>query len=350
MPNKEMLALGKSASVIREIFEYGKERRLKEGEDSVIDLSLGNPSAPPPVSFISSLLKHLKEDAKISLFGYTSGAGDDKTRAAVAEDIKSRFSFEACAENVYMTCGAAASLAVILNALCEKGDEVILLSPYFPEYKVFAEKAGAKVLVSPCRDGDFQPDISAISKLISEKTAAIIVNSPNNPTGAVYTSESIRLLAEELNKKQKELKRDIFIISDEPYRELCYTDTPPFIPNYYDNTVVCYSYSKSLSVPGERIGYILVSPRAQDSSDLFAAVCGAGRALGYVCAPSLMQKAVADCPSALSDISVYRENRDILYSALLSIGYKVTPPDGAFYMFIKTLEPDAARFCERAKK
>ncbi len=350
MPNEKMRAFGAEASVIRQIFEYGNGRRAAIGAENVFDLSLGNPSIEPPESFMRSIKAHLEKDGAQALFGYTSGAGAPETRRAVAEDIKKRFSFDAAPSDIYMTCGAAASLTITLNALCDPGDEVILLAPFFPEYRVFAEKAGASVKVVNCRAGDFQPDISEIGKAVNARTRAIIVNSPNNPTGAVYAEEELKKLAALLNEKQKEYARDIFIISDEPYRELCYGKKPSFIPALYDNTVLCYSYSKSLSIPGERIGYIFVSPKVNNAKDVFAAVCGAGRSLGYVCAPALMQRVIADCVSETSDIEEYRKNRDLLYKGLLDIGYEVSPPDGAFYIFLKCLEPSAPAFCERAKK
>ncbi|MBQ7624772.1 MAG: pyridoxal phosphate-dependent aminotransferase [Clostridia bacterium] len=350
MPNEKMYAFGAAPSAIREIFEYGNRRRAEIGAENVFDLSLGNPSIEPPESFMRSLKKHLESDNALSLFGYTSGPGAAPTRKAIADSIKRRFSFEAEPSDIYMTCGAAASLTITLNALCDEGDGVVLLAPFFPEYRVFAEKAGARVSVVKCKAPDFQPDIEALSAAIDKNTRAVIINSPNNPTGAVYGEEVMRALASMLESKQKEFGRDIFIIADEPYRELCYTAAPPYIPALYANTVVCYSYSKSLSVPGERIGYIFVSPRAHDAKRIFAAVCGAGRALGFVCAPSLMQKVIADCVYDTSDISKYKENRDLLLKGLTDTGYEVSPPDGAFYVFMKCLEPAATAFCERAKK
>jgi aspartate aminotransferase len=249
-----------------------------------------------------------------------------------------------------MTCGAAASLTICLNALCNSGDEVIALAPFFPEYRVFAEKAGAKLVVAKCRESDFQIDFDVLEKSITKNTKAIIVNSPNNPTGVVLSKETIEELAKLLNKKQAEYGTNIFIICDEPYRELAYGVEVPYIPRFYDNTIVCYSYSKSLSLPGERIGYIFVAPNVINKNKVYAAVCGAGRALGFVCAPSLLQFTVKDCVDLTSDVSVYKKNRDLLYNSLTEYGYTAAKPDGAFYLFIKSPEADANAFCERAKK
>ncbi len=271
-------------------------------------------------------------------------------RKAIAEHINKNFGVAAAPERIYMTCGAAASLTVTLNALVNDGEEVIVLAPFFPEYRVFAEKAGAKVVVVPCRESDFQIDFDKLSAAITEKTKAIIVNSPNNPTGVVLSAETVKALADLLNEKQKAFSTDIFLIADEPYRELSYDMQVPYLPCYYDNTVVCYSYSKSLSLPGERIGYIFVAPNVSDGNDVFAAVCGAGRALGFVCAPSLLQYVVGKCVDVPSDIEAYRRNRDLLYTALCEDGFTVIKPDGAFYLFMKSPEPDANAFCERAKK
>lgn len=351
MISEKMTELGKKRSVIREIFEYGNQRKSEIGAENVFDFSLGNPSIPAPDTVKAAMLRLLSETDPVALHGYTSAQGALPVRRAVAEDINKRFGANATPELIYMTCGAAASLTVSLHAIVNTGDEVVALAPFFPEYRVFAEKAGAELKVVKCRESDFQIDFEALEAALSPKTKAIIVNSPNNPSGAVLSEETIIELASLLNKKAAEYGNEIFIIADEPYRELVYCDTEvPYIPNYYNNTLVCYSFSKSLSLPGERIGYIFVSPNVDKCGDVYAAVCGAGRALGFVCAPSLLQYTVAEVLGQTSDISVYRKNRDILYGALTEYGYKVVPPDGAFYLFVKSPEPDANAFCERAKK
>lgn len=350
MLNEKMVSLGSRRSVIREIFEYGKKRKAEIGEENVFDFSLGNPSVPAPADVTAALERIIKETDPVRLHGYTSAQGDMAVRAKIAGSIEKRFGFPANKDLIYMTCGAAASLTVTLNALVNSGDEIIIPAPFFPEYRVFAENAGARVVTVMCREPDFQLDIKAIESAVNEKTKAIIINSPNNPTGAVFSPDTIKALSDMLVRKQAEYGTDIYIIADEPYRELSYGAEVPYIPKYYANTAVCYSYSKSLSLPGERIGYIFIPESANNSKKLYAAVCGAGRALGFVCAPSLMQYTVAECTYALPDISTYKKNRDLLFGALTDYGYKAVPPDGAFYLFVKSPEPDANAFCERAKK
>lgn len=351
MLNEKMMELGKKSSVIREIFEYAKKRKAEIGDEKVFDFSIGNPSIPAPGKFTDTLMKLISEGDPVALHGYTSAAGDLGVRSAIAERIKRVFGCEASPANIYMTCGAAASLTITLHAIINEGEEVIAFAPFFPEYKVFAEKAGATLNVVKCREEDFQIDFYAFEAALSEKTKAVIVNSPNNPTGVVFSEDTIKKLADILRRKEAEVGHEIFIIADEPYRELVYGGAVvPYIPIYYDNTVVCYSYSKSLSVPGERIGYIFVSPKCVDAVDLFAAVCGAGRSLGFVCAPSLLQYAIKECIDETSDVSVYDENRTLLYNALTEMGYTPAKPDGAFYMFVKAPSGDANEFYERAKK
>ena len=350
--NEKMLELGEKSSVIREIFEYGNRRRAEIGEENVFDFSLGNPSVPAPDCVNEAIKKALDTESSVSVHGYTSAAGDMKTRRAVAEYLKKTYGASLEAENIYMTCGAAASLTSSLNAICVPGDEVIAFAPFFPEYRVFVEKAGAALVAVPCRERDLMIDIPAFERAIGAKTKAVIINSPNNPTGVVVPEETIREIAEILRKKSAEYGAPIYIIADEPYRELVYDENVkvPFIPNFYDETIVCYSFSKSLSLPGERIGYVAVSEKCTEWRRLFAAICGAGRSLGFVCAPSLFQKIVPECIGKTADISVYKKNRDILVNALTGYGFDVVRPDGAFYLFVKSPEKDATAFCEKAKK
>ncbi len=350
MVSEKMAKMGQKSSVIRELFEYGNKRKAEIGVDKVYDFSLGNPAVAPPKKVTDTLIKLLSECDPVSLHGYTSAPGDMSVRDAIANSITEKHSFEAFKENIYITCGAAASLTVSLKALINEGDEIIILAPYFPEYKVFIDNANGKAVEVKCRENDLQIDINALEKAINENTKAIIVNSPNNPSGVIFTEESISSLADLLNKKQIEYSNEIFIISDEPYRELVYTDSEvPYIPKYYDNTLVCYSYSKSLSLPGERIGYIFASPKITNKN-IFAAIAASGRSLGFVCAPSLFQKLIANCLDEKSDIEFYRHNRDLLYNKLSEIGYDIIKPDGAFYLFVKALEDDAVKFAETAKK
>ena len=345
-----MAQLGNKPSAIREIFEYSNLRKAQIGAENVFDFSLGNPSIPAP-QIVNDTIKTLIETGdSVELHGYTSASGAAFVRDRIAKNIKSRFGFGATAQNIYITCGAAASLTSALKAVVSCGDEVILLAPFFPEYSVFCENAGAKAVTVLCKGENFSIDLEALDRAINKNTAAIIVNSPNNPTGAIIPQSDIEKLAVLLNKKRAELGRAIYIIADEPYRELTYGDEVPYIPKFYNNTVVCYSYSKSLSLPGERIGYVFVSPDCENDADLFAAVCGAARSMGYVCAPSLMQRVIAECDGSTADISLYNKNRRLLYESLTKIGYNAVKPQGAFYLFVKALEDDAAAFCERAKK
>ena len=351
MINTKMEMLGSKRSVIRELFEYGMKRKAEIGEDNVFDFSLGNPSVEPPASVNETLVELIRTTNATKLHAYTSAPGDLGTRRAISDYLNENYNANITPDFLYMTVGAAGALTSALTAIATEGEEVIILAPFFPEYRVFIERTGAAVRIVPCDRETFQPDIPAIADAINERTAAIIVNSPNNPSGAVFTEEKIAALAELLRKKSEELSRPIYLISDEPYRELVYGDaTVPYLTNYYDNTIVCYSFSKSLSLPGERIGYVLVSPRCADAKSVFAAVAGAARALGFVCAPSLLQYLVARCLGQTADISVYDKNRTILCSALTEYGYTVVKPDGAFYLFVKALEESATAFCERAKE
>ena len=350
--NESMYQLGSVRSAIRELFEYGKKRAEIVGRENVYDFSIGNPSIPAP-QIVNDTIKELVTNYdSVELHGYTSAQGDAKTRAAIAEFLNNTHGTNFTGDNFYMTMGAAASLSICFHALTsDVYDEFIAIAPYFPEYKVFVNAAGAKLVEVPADTEYFQIDFAALEERINEHTRAVIINSPNNPSGTVYSEETIEKLTDLLDGKSKEIGRPIFIISDEPYREIVYDGIKvPFVTKYYDNTLVCYSYSKSLSLPGERIGYVLVPDEVYDKNELYAAVCGAGRALGYVCAPSLFQKMIIRCQGATGDISAYKKNRDLLYEGLTNIGYKCFKPDGAFYMFVKALEDDSNAFCEKAKE
>lgn len=350
MLNEQMYGYGSKSSVIRELFAYGLERKKVVGEDKVYDFSIGNPSIPAPEAIKQAILELLEEPAEV-LHGYSPAAGDPEVRQTLADSVNRRFGTHYTADNFYMTVGAAASLSISIKALTNPGDEFITFAPFFPEYEVWVTTAGAKLLVTPADTENFQIDIHALEKLIGPKTKGVIINSPNNPSGVVYSEETIRRLAAILEKKEAEYGTSIYLLSDEPYREIVYDGVEvPYVPLYYKNTLVCYSYSKSLSMPGERIGYVIVPDEADDSRRVRAAVAGAGRALGYVCAPVLFQKAVAKCVDVSGDVSAYRRNRDLLYNGLTELGYECVRPQGAFYLFVKALEPNAAAFSEHAKK
>ncbi len=351
MYNEKMHALGSHRSVIREIFEYSKKRAAEIGEENVFDFSLGNPSVEPPRAVTEALVDLLQNSESMSLHGYTSAQGDASVRHAIADHIARRHNFEISPDLIYMTCGAAASLSISLRALLRKGEEVVLLAPFFTEYRVFVENADGVPVISKPRHSDLQIDIEDLARRITPRTRAVIVNSPNNPSGVVYTEETLRALCALLEERSNMYGAPIYLIADEPYRELAYDGVHvPFLMSYYTNTLVCYSWSKALSLPGERIGYIAVSPSMPYAADVYAAVCGAGRSLGYVCAPSLFQKLITRTIDVSVNVDSYRENRDLLYGALSAYGYECVRPDGAFYLFVRTPCEDATAFCERAKR
>ena len=346
MINKQMYELGSKRSVIRELFEFGRQLKKERGESKVFDFSLGNPSVLPPDKVNQELLKLISDT---NIHKYTSAQGDQVVRQKIADSLSRRLNIKISGDDIYLTCGAAAGLTVALKAICNKDDEVIIIRPYFPEYKVFINNADAK-FVEVKFDDTFQIDFTDFEKKISSKTKAVIINSPNNPSGAIYTKATIDKLATILEKKEKEYKHDIFVISDEPYRELVYDNKcVPNIMNSYDNTIMCYSFSKSLSLPGERIGYICLSQKVHDK-DVYFAICGAGRSLGFICAPSIFQQLISKCLDETPRLEEYKQNRDLIYNSLTSIGYECVHPDGAFYLFIKSPIFDAMKFSEMAKQ
>lgn len=352
MINEKMYGLGSKRSSIREIFEYAKARAEIIGKENVHDFSIGNPSVPAPDAVHKQIQALMSDMPSVALHGYTSAQGDKQARDAIAENYTKRFGVALSGDNLYMTCGAAASLTITLNALYESGDEFIVIAPYFAEYKVFIEGAGAKAVVVRSDEKTLLPDFEALKKAITPNTKGVIINSPNNPSGVVYDEATLKTLGETLREKSAEYGGTIFLISDEPYRELVY-DAKTVVASpmrFYDNVIVCYSYSKSLSLPGERIGYIAVSPKATESKTVYLAVCGAGRSLGFVCAPAMMQRVVAKCDGMTADLSIYKRNRDLLYNSLTEYGFTCVYPDGAFYLFMKAPETDAKIFCEKAKK
>ena len=352
MINEKMYALGSKRSTIREIFEYAKTRAVEIGKENVFDFSIGNPSVPAPACVHATIKKLLSEIPSVELHGYTSAQGGKDVRDTIAANFTRRFGVALSGDDLYMTCGAAASLTITFKALANAGDEFIVFAPFFPEYRVFIENAGAKLVAVASDERTLLPDFEALERAITPKTKGVLINSPNTPSGVVYGEQTLQTLAEILKAKSEEYGETIYLISDEPYRELVY-DAKTIVPcpmKYYADTIICYSYSKSLSLPGERVGYIAVSPKAREAKKLYAAVCGAGRSLGFVCAPALFQRVAASCDGQTADLSVYRKNRDLLYNALTEYGFTCIHPDGAFYLFMKSAEADAATFCERAKK
>ena len=350
MYNANAYELGANRSCIRDLFEYGQSRAAIVGKENVFDYSLGNPSIPSPAE-VNQVIRQILEDTdSLQIHGYTSAVGDKATRQAIADDLNRRYGCTITPEELFIGCGAAPELVAVFRALAVPNAEILAIAPFFPEYRPFVEEAGAVFKVVPPDVPAFQIRMDALEAMITENTAAIIINSPNNPAGTVYTAQTLQQLAALLTEKAAQYGHPIYIISDEPYRELVYDGVQaPFIPGIYPDTIVCYSYSKSLSLPGERIGYIYVPRQATDSSALYAAIAGASRAAGHVCAPSLWQKVVARCAHLRPDLEAYDKNRKALYCGLLEAGYEVAKPDGAFYLFVKAPGGDAQAFSDKAK-
>ena len=349
MYNQTAYQLGSNRSVIRELFEYGRQRAAIVGAENVYDYSLGNPSIPAPKEVEQAIRDILTDTPSLAIHGYTSAIGDFDTRKAIADDLNVRYNAGVAHEDLFIGCGAAPELVATFTALSIPGGEVLAVAPYFPEYKPFVNQAGMTLKVVPADVPGFQIKLDAVEAMLTDKTVAIIINSPNNPAGTVYTADTLKALADLLSRNGAEFGHPIYIVADEPYRELAYGVEVPFIPNIYPNTIVCYSYSKSLSLPGERIGYVYVPKAAENSKELYAAVAGASRGLGHVCAPSLMQKIIARCAHLRPDLAAYDKNRRALYEGLTAAGYEVAKPDGAFYLFVKAPGGDAMAFSEKAK-
>lgn len=351
MISKKMEELVKGSSVIRAMFEEGKKMAAQYGAENVYDFSLGNPSVEPPEEVKQAMLDSINEDEPGFLHGYMNNSGYEDVRQTIAESLNERFGTAFSDKNIVMTVGAAGGLNVIFKALLNPGEEVVVFAPFFGEYRHYVENYGGELVIVPPDVNTFLPDFDEFGKRITEKTKAVIINTPNNPTGVVYPEEVIQKLSETLLKKQDEFGTDIYLISDEPYRELVYGDiTVPYVTNYYDNAIVGYSYSKSLSLPGERIGYLVIPDAAADSERMVAAANVATRILGFVNAPSLQQRAIARCINARVDVSIYDKNRKLLVESLRKFGYECASPDGAFYLFVKSMEADDAAFAAKAKE
>ena len=347
--NEKSRAYGAQRSSIREISAYAGARKAEIGAENVFDFSLGNPSIPAPDEVRASIERSLALPAT-QLHGYTLAAGLPAAREAVAASLRRRFGEDAArADDVYLTCGAAASLSITFHAIVSPGDEVIVIAPYFPEYRVWIETAGAVCVEVMADPSTFQVDVAAVEAAITERTRAIVVNSPNNPVGSVYSRQVLSELAAALDEAGERLGTSIYLVADEPYREITYGVEVPWVPSIYDRTIVCYSYSKSLSLPGERIGWVLVPPSCPEHDDLVLAIAGAGRKLGFVCAPALFQRVLIDCVDVPSDVEAYARNRRALTEGLARLGYEFIEPEGAFYLWVRALEPDAGAFFERAR-
>ena len=351
MLNQLCHQLGSSPSMIRELFAYGLQQAAIVGKENVFDYSLGNPSIPAPAAVNRAICDIVNEVDSIQIHGYSMAAGFDGTRRAIADNLSKRFGLNVKSGELFLTCGAAPALISVIKALAVTPEsEIVAIAPFFPEYRPFAESNGAKLVVVPADTEAFQINLEALEQSLTPNTQAIIINSPNNPSGVVYTRQTLQALAALLERKGVEYGHPIYIIADEPYRELVYGDVEvPFIPSIYPNTIVCYSYSKSLSLPGERIGYVYVPAFAADSADVYAAVAGAARAMGHVCPPTLMQLVIERCADEMPDLAAYDENRTLLYNALTEMGYSCAKPDGAFYLFVKAPNGDAMAFSQKAK-
>lgn len=351
MINQKMYELGTKKSTIRTIFEFGRKRAAEVGEENIYDFSLGNPNVPTPEYVKDAAIDILTNMEPSAVHGYTVAPGNPEVRKALAASVNKRFGTDFTANNFFITAGAAAAITISFKALAEKDDEFITFAPFFPEYRAFVESVGGKLTVVKAQPADWQIDFAAFRQLINEHTKAVIVNSPNNPSGAVYSEATIKELAAILKEKQQEYGHPIFIIADEPYREIAFEGYEvPYIPDYYENTLVCYSYSKSFSLPGERIGYIVVPDAVTDLGKVYGAIAGAARVLTHVNAPSLWQLVIGRCADKPSDISTYVKNGQLLYNGLIEAGFECVKPQGAFYLFPKCLEEDDYAFCERAKK
>ena len=351
MVNQKYYGYGTAPSIIRELFAYGLAQAKVVGKDKVYDYSLGNPSIPAPKKVEETIKKLLAEEDSIVLHGYSMAPGFESTREAIAANLRERFTTNAQASEIFMTCGCAPALVSVAKALTTSPEsEFLCVAPYFPEYNVFFTCEGGKVSVVPADTENFQINLEELEARTNENTVAVVLNNPNNPSGVVYTEETLNKIADILRKKEEEFGHPIYIIADEPYRELVYGGVKvKFIPEVYDNTIVCYSWSKSLSLPGERIGYVYVPATCADAKDLYSAIAGAAREIGSVCPPTLIQRVVEECVGCEPDLVAYDENRTLLYESLTSYGYECAKPDGAFYMWVKAPNGDAMVFSEKAK-
>lgn len=351
MLSTKMAACVKGSSAIRAMFEEGKKMAAIYGAENVCDFSLGNPNLAPPNAVKEAMIDVLNEESPTFVHGYMNNSGYEDVRLAIAQSLNKKHGTAYTEENIIMTVGAAGGLNVILKCMINPGDEVIVFAPYFGEYNNYAANYDAKVVVVPPHAPDFQPDLKAFEQLITAKTKAVIMNSPNNPTGVVYSEKTIQAMADVLRKKQKELNIAIYLLADEPYRELAYDGVSvPYVPNFYENTIVGYSWSKSLSLPGERIGYLAIPSCITDYESMTAAANVATRILGFVNAPAIMQRAVMRCLDAEVDVNIYDRNRMALYNGLIAAGLECVKPEGAFYLFVKSPLADDAAFCAKAKE
>lgn len=348
MISKAYQEMGSKSSAIREMFDLALERSKVVGSENVYNFCIGNPNVPTPDCVKEELIRLLNTEDCMHLHGYTTSAGDEEARDEIAKGLNKRYGTHFTRDNLYFTVGAACALNVCFRALCNRGDEFIAIAPYFPEYRFYLEAIGVRFVPVMASCEDFQIDLEALEAALTEKTKGIILNSPNNPSGAVYSEETIRAVSELLQRKEKEYGHAIYIVADEPYREIAYDVEVPYVPKYYRNTLVCYSYSKCLSIPGERMGYLVIPDEVEEFDNLMKAVSGAARILSYVNAPTIFQLLMKTCHEEVADMGIYRRNRDLFYGALTEMGFSCVKPDGAFYLFPQSLEEDDYAFCRKA--
>lgn len=349
MINEQYKRMLEGKSVIRQLSEFATERGKEIGYENVFDYSLGNPSVPVPGEFTETMIKLLKTKDSMELHGYSPSLGIASVKDKIADSLNQRFGMNYTGNHIFPTTGAAGAVAHAVRCVTEPGDEVLTIAPYFPEYNMYVNMTGARLKVVPADTESFQIQFDRLEEMLTEKTAALLINTPNNPSGAVYSEDTLKKLAELLVRKQKEYGHDIFLISDEPYREIVFDGKKaPYVSRFYDNTLSCYSYSKSLSLPGERIGYVAANPACRDA-ELISAICGQiSRGIGHNCPPSIIQLAVAETLDVTADMSVYERNMNILYNELTALGFECVRPGGTFYIFPKALEEDAVAFCQKA--
>ncbi len=351
MINEQYKKMLEGKSVIRQLSEFATERGREIGYENVFDYSLGNPSVPVPEKLTEVMIELLKTKNSMELHGYSPSLGIASVKDKIADSLNRRFGMDYTGNHIFPTTGAAGAVAHAVRCVTSPGDEVLTFAPYFPEYNLYVNMTGAQLKVVPADTENFQINFEKLEEMLTERVAALLINTPNNPSGAVYSSDTLKELSDLLNKKQKEYGHDIFLISDEPYREIVFDKVEaPYVSKFYDNTLSCYSFSKSLSLPGERIGYVATNPRCRDA-ELISAICGQiSRGIGHNCPPSIIQLAVAEVLDQTSDMSVYETNMNLLYGELTSLGFDCVKPGGTFYIFPKALEEDAAVFCRKALK
>lgn len=351
MFSQEIIDFGRKPNVIRDLSAYAGRRKQEIGAENVFDFSIGSPNVPAPKEVHAAMLDLIQNADPVAIHAYTGAAGAPEVRKIIADHINRSFGDHVDVSGIYITAGASGAIAMSMKGLTVPGDEIIIFKPHYMEYLIYAEAYGTKPVIVETQEDTFQIDIDRFAAAITEKTKIVIVNSPNNPSGVIYTEETVQAVTKLMREKEREYGHPIYLLSDEPYRELAYDNAfVPYLMNYYDDTLVCYSYSKTLSIPGERMGYLAVCKRCADYADVVDACAGAARALGHICASNLYQRVIARCVDVVADVSYYKRNRDLLVSSLEEMGFTCVHPDGAFYLFMKCPTADSMEFCQKAKE